>query len=223
MATRRNIPAGSTLKKGRVPIRLDYFQWKHGLGLSVAWSGPGFAHRSLSAPKPGEESTGGKGLSRVDLARMIRAEGTRILGETKAQRYRELRRELDGMRNSKVPAERALIVTEAGAEAPETYVLIRGNPTRPRRQGRAGVPPGPRHQGPRLYPRRRLARSRPAGGPSWPTGSPAPRIPLTARVMANRVWQYHFGRGIVRSPRATSAPRATSRPIPSCSTGWPRS
>jgi hypothetical protein len=24
--------------------------------------------------------------------------------------------------------------------------------------------------------------------------------PLTARVMANRVWQYHFGRGIVRSP-----------------------
>ncbi len=24
--------------------------------------------------------------------------------------------------------------------------------------------------------------------------------PLTARVMANRLWQYHFGRGIVRSP-----------------------
>ncbi len=26
-----------------------------------------------------------------------------------------------------------------------------------------------------------------------------PHNPLTARVMANRVWQYHFGRGIVRS------------------------
>jgi hypothetical protein len=26
------------------------------------------------------------------------------------------------------------------------------------------------------------------------------RNPLTARVMANRVWQYHFGRGIVRTP-----------------------
>src|SRR6185437_6853551 len=28
----------------------------------------------------------------------------------------------------------------------------------------------------------------------------SPANPLTARVLANRVWQYHFGRGIVRSP-----------------------
>ena len=27
----------------------------------------------------------------------------------------------------------------------------------------------------------------------------SPENPLTARVMANRVWQYHFGRGIVRT------------------------
>jgi hypothetical protein len=28
----------------------------------------------------------------------------------------------------------------------------------------------------------------------------SPQNPLTARVMANRLWQYHFGRGLVRSP-----------------------
>ena len=28
----------------------------------------------------------------------------------------------------------------------------------------------------------------------------SPDNPLTSRVMANRLWQYHFGRGIVRSP-----------------------
>ena len=29
---------------------------------------------------------------------------------------------------------------------------------------------------------------------------PADENPLTARVLANRVWQYHFGRGIVPTP-----------------------
>jgi hypothetical protein len=55
-----------------------------------------------------------------------------------------------------------------------------------------------------------------AGEPTLPTPPPGARTtgrrlalanwiaspdnPLTARVLANRLWQYHFGRGIVRSP-----------------------
>jgi mono/diheme cytochrome c family protein len=54
----------------------------------------------------------------------------------------------------------------------------------------------------------------PHGGPLFPTGEEdltqararlakwitAPDNPLTARVIANRIWQWHFGRGIVATP-----------------------
>jgi mono/diheme cytochrome c family protein len=96
------------------------------------------------------------------------------------------------------PAEMALCVTEAGSRAPETFVLLRGNPhvkgdkVEPAFplifEGPAPVipqpPAGAKTSGRRLI----LA--------NWIT---ARDNALTARVMANRIWQYHFGRGIVRS------------------------
>jgi mono/diheme cytochrome c family protein len=41
--------AVAELTAGRVPIMLEYFQKQSGLGLSVAWSGPDFGRRPLSA------------------------------------------------------------------------------------------------------------------------------------------------------------------------------
>ena len=46
--------------------------------------------------------------------------------------------------------------------------------------------------------------------------------PLFGRALANRVWQYHMGRGIVETP-TTSASWASDPPTRSCSTGSPRS
>jgi mono/diheme cytochrome c family protein len=186
------------LKAGRVPIRLDYFQRGNGFGLTVAWSGPDFEHRRLSAANPGESEGKAKGLTPNELAREIRRDGVKFLGEAKVKQYRELRRELDELKTRKAPADRALVVTEAGSVAPETYLLLRGNPHS------LGEPVEPA-----------FLQVVSTSAPKIPTPSSgakttgrrtvladwiaSPENPLTARVMANRVWQYHFGRGIVRS------------------------
>ena len=49
-----------------------------------------------------------------------------------------------------------------------------------------------------------------------------PRNPLPARVMANRIWQGHFGRGIVATPSDFGSRGDRRRPTRSCSTGSPR-
>jgi hypothetical protein len=75
----------------------------------------------------------------------------------------------------------------------ETHVLLRGNPNLVGPRVEPGVPAivGGSHEtfpsGPAK--RRSLA--------EWLTD---PRNPMTARVMVNRLWQFHFGRGIVPTP-----------------------
>ena len=95
--------------------------------------------------------------------------------------------------------EKALGVTEAGAAGPETFVLLRGNPNTKGAAVEPGFlevlnPPAPHLPSPAPGSKTTGRRTVLA---DWITSA---ENPLTARVMANRVWQHHFGRGIVRSP-----------------------
>jgi hypothetical protein len=89
------------------------------------------------------------------------------------------------------PAIDLLAVSERGS-AP-TYVLLRGNPQAKGDRVEAGFPEvlarGPAEKAPPQQGRLALA--------DWLTDG---NNPLTARVMVNRLWQHHFGRGIVPTP-----------------------
>jgi hypothetical protein len=185
------------LKAGRLPIRLEYFQGQHGKGLSVAWSGPGFAARTLSAV-PSRRKAAGKGF---DLKEAIRIDGERLLGVDGKKDYDEKAKTLEALKKEQVPVDKALVVTERGPEAPDTFVFYRGNPHAEKKpENRVGpafpsilkskepVIPTPAADAKTSGRRTALAR--------WLV---SPDNPLSARVMANRIWQHHFGRGIVRS------------------------
>ncbi|MFH5804525.1 PSD1 and planctomycete cytochrome C domain-containing protein [Alienimonas sp. DA493] len=135
--------------------------------------------------------------------RVLRRELHKHLSEQEMADYRETVEHLKGLRARREalpPRETTLAVakTYAPGEIPDTFVLARGSahgatgdPLEP------GVPelfgddeqfaPAPTADG---SAGRRLAFAR------WAT---SPENRLTARVAVNRVWQHHFGRGLVRS------------------------
>src|SRR5262249_45951912 len=90
-----------------------------------------------------------------------------------------------------------LRVTEARTPPP-THILLRGDPRSPGARVEPGFPSVLATKAPVLSApssnARTSGRRRALAG--WIASADNP---LTARVLANRVWQWHFGRGIVRS------------------------
>ena len=89
---------------------------------------------------------------------------------------------------------RAMVLQRTASATPPTFVLARGDHAQPREQVEPGVPEvllrGVQGLDSRPLNRRTdLAR--------WLAN---PDNPLTARVMVNRIWQHHFGRGLVPTP-----------------------
>jgi hypothetical protein len=122
-----------------------------------------------------------------------------LISKADLDRYLTLRSKREELNQHKPAAlEMALAVIEQGSRARETFVLARGMPAA---RGDRVEPAFPSV----------LTNARPAL-PEMPARAPScgrrrvlaewiadARNPLTARVMANRLFQFNFGRGIVRS------------------------
>lgn len=122
-----------------------------------------------------------------------------LLTSEEFERYAGLRRERDRLdRQRPRSAEQALAVKEE-VQPRETFLLLRGNPQSHGDRVEPGFPDvlANSSDSPLTIARPPLESSgRRRALADWIA---SPKNPLTSRVMANRVWQYHFGRGIVRS------------------------
>jgi hypothetical protein len=111
---------------------------------------------------------------------------------------KKLTKQIEGVKAERPPFEWALAVRERGSNPPATHILIRGN------AGNPGAEVQPAFLsvlgGARPVFRRQASDAKSAGRrralADWIA---SPENPLTARVMANRIWQHHFGRGLVKT------------------------
>jgi len=160
-------------------------------------------NRTADAKAAGEKNKAAgekdKAVSNLDFGRLMQTDGPRILGKEDFRRCQQLRTELETLERQRPAGDVALCVTENGSHAPDTFVLGRGNPQNKLDKVEPGyleVLGNEKAAVPTPSPEAKTTGRRTALA-NWIA---APGNPLTARVMVNRVWQYHFGRGIVRSP-----------------------
>lgn len=102
------------------------------------------------------------------------------------------------MINAARPTEppRAYIWTEPNSAPPDTFVLDRGEPKHKKEKVEIGLPTVLTYKTPTPPKSAEASSGRRMWLARWLT---SPENPLTARVMVNRVWQHHFGKGLVAS------------------------
>jgi hypothetical protein len=129
----------------------------------------------------------------------VKAAEQRLTQATDADAKKRLETELNKVREATPPFDYALAVAENGVKPKATHVLARGDAFNPKAEVAPAFPtvlglPAPTFSG-RSADARTTGRRRVLA--DWIA---SPQNPLTARVMVNRIWQKHFGSGIVPTP-----------------------
>ncbi len=119
------------------------------------------------------------------------------LSQADAERLHEIEKKLVSMFGGYGPPPMSPGIIDVGREAPRTYIALRGNPEARGEEVKAGflstlgggdIPDPPVDA--RSTGRRKALAEWMASGSN----------PMFARVMANRIWQFHFGSGLLPTP-----------------------
>jgi hypothetical protein len=141
---------------------------------------------------------------RTDAQRkLIEAHGKEFDAELEAavpaslqSRIAAINEQIAGLRKATPDLPRGYFLREPKSDPPPTHLLVRGKAAVPGPEVPSAVPAVLVNEQPEFQPglhtsNRRLTLAR------WLT---SPSNPLTARVIVNRIWQFHFGEGLVRTP-----------------------
>lgn len=111
-------------------------------------------------------------------------------------RIEKLQADIQKLRDRLLQPQTGLIVREEPSKVPATFVFYQGDHQAPREPVEPGIPAMFR---PGLFP---VEPSSSATGRrlSLAKWIASPDNPWTARVIVNRLWQFHFGEGLVRTP-----------------------
>ncbi len=152
-----------------------------------------FTTVTANEPNKEEQKKGGRNY----ITQQIKKRGLEVLGEDEYAKY-EAASKMLGELQKEPPVDKALVVKEMGLEKPaDVFVLKRGTPGNHGALVEPGFPNLFATPAPTVQP---IVEQNSSGRrtvlANWITSQDNL---LTARVFVNRVWQGHFGRGIVRS------------------------
>ncbi len=129
-------------------------------------------------------------------ARITDDDAQAFMAQEDIERLAALDKQIVGLMSKHAPPPMAPGIIDRSRESPRTYIAIRGNVDTPGEEVQPGylmalgggdIPEPPLHVE-TTYRRKHLAES-----------IASRDNPLTARVMVNRIWQYHFGAGLVET------------------------
>jgi hypothetical protein len=144
-----------------------------------------------------EDQRASEGAERPQVLRKLKG----FFKDDEEKQYSAMKKERLALEKIPDPPNRqlALSVNHCPITPPETFILTRGLPRSPAAKVTPGFPTvlgAPDPQLPKLEKGARSSGRRTALA-NWITSKDNP---LTARVFVNRLWQHHFGRGIVPTP-----------------------